>query len=198
LTRRLIVVPSKALRSLVAVGAAALALTGGQAFAASPAVTAHHTAAHPAAVTVLTYDASGAGEFASAVTQGAAVWNSSVTNVRLQPVQAGKRANFKIVAYDGWPETSTTSVGNGTIFYGREAVDEGYNTVRIASHEMGHILGLPDAKPGPCSSLMSGSTGGVSCTNVSPNASEKAAVERNFSSGFAAQARTGRTVVFRD
>ena len=62
----------------------------------------------------------------------------------------------------------------------KQAIDEGYNKIRIAAHEIGHILGLPDIKPGPCSSLMSGSTGGVSCTNAVPNAAEKSRVERNF------------------
>ncbi len=72
-------------------------------------------------------------------------------------------------------------LGSGTVYIGRQAVNQGYDTVRISSHELGHILGLPDRKPGPCSSLMSGSSAGVSCTNPYPNAAEKAEVEENFS-----------------
>jgi snapalysin len=75
-------------------------------------------------------------------------------------------------------------------------VNEGYNTVRIAAHELGHSLGLPDAKPGPCSSLMSGSTGGVSCTNATPNAAERARVQSTYASAAVAQsAFSGRTMV---
>lgn len=52
--------------------------------------------------------------------------------------------------------------------------------VRIAAHELGHILGLLDHEPGPCSSLMSGSSAGVACTNPNPNAPEIARVERYY------------------
>ncbi|MZG12036.1 snapalysin family zinc-dependent metalloprotease, partial [Streptomyces sp. SID5914] len=39
---------------------------------------------------------------------------------------------------------------------------------------------LPDRKPGPCSSLMSGSSAGTACTNPYPDSAEKAEVEGNF------------------
>lgn len=74
----------------------------------------------------------------------------------------------------------TTSLGNGTVYMGRQAVSQGYDTVRISAHELGHILGLPDRKPGPCTSLMPGSSAGVSCTNPYPGAAERAEVEDNF------------------
>ncbi|MGP4110801.1 snapalysin family zinc-dependent metalloprotease [Streptomyces sp. 4N509B] len=142
--------------------------------------------AETAAAVVLTYDASGAEEFVDAVDSGAAVWNETVANVRLEPAAPGAGANIEIVADDGWPRALTTSLGNGIVWMGRQAVNEGYDTVRIAAHELGHILGLPDIKPGPCSSLMSGSTAGTACTNPYPNAAERAAVEDNFASGAAA------------
>lgn len=74
------------------------------------------------------------------------------------------------------------------MYIGRQAVDQGYNTIRISAHELGHILGLPDRKPGPCSSLMSGSTAGTACTNPYPNTAEKAEVEGNFGGGLAGRA----------
>ncbi|WP_413802807.1 snapalysin family zinc-dependent metalloprotease [Streptomyces iranensis] len=168
---------SKFVRALPAAVTAVLALTAGQAVAA-PASAA--PAEHTAAARTVTYDASGAAEFKDAVAKGAAVWNESVVNVQLKPVASGQRANVRIIADNGWPRTLSTGLGSGTIYFGREAVDEGYNTVRISSHELGHILGLPDMKPGPCSSLMSGSTAGVSCTNPNPNTAEKAEVEDSF------------------
>ncbi|MEV0634184.1 snapalysin family zinc-dependent metalloprotease [Streptomyces sp. NPDC050619] len=134
----------------------------------------------PTTAAVLTYETEGAAEFVDAVRSGAEVWNKSVANVQLEPVATGDEANIEIVADDGWPRAQTTSLGNGTVWMGRQAVNEGYDTIRIAAHELGHILGLPDVKPGPCSSLMSGSSAGVGCTNPHPDAAERAAVEDNF------------------
>ncbi|PSM45191.1 peptidase [Streptomyces dioscori] len=161
--------------------AAALAVTfsllSGQAVAApAPAPVADHLVA----ARVVTYDASGSAEFRTAVDRGAAIWNESVDAVELQPVASGQRANIRVLADNGWPRALTTSLGNGTVYIGRQAVDQGYNTIRISAHELGHILGLPDRKPGPCTSLMSGSSAGVACTNPYPNAAEKSEVEGNF------------------
>lgn len=152
-----------------------LSLTAGQAVAA-PTDTVDATLA----ARVFTYDASGSAEFRSAVDRGAAIWNESVDAVELRPAATGQRANIRVLADNGWPRALTTSLGNGTVYIGRQAVDQGYDTIRISAHELGHILGLPDRKPGPCSSLMSGSTAGTACTNPYPNAAEKAEVEGNF------------------
>ncbi|GKQ37849.1 snapalysin family zinc-dependent metalloprotease [Streptomyces sp. A012304] len=160
---------------LAAALAVSLSLIGGPAAAASP-----DAAAHPLAARVLTYDASGSAEFRSAVDRGAAIWNESVDAVELRPAATGQRANIRVLADNGWPRASTGSLGNGTVWIGRQAVDQGYDTIRISAHELGHILGLPDRKPGPCSSLMSGSSAGTACTNPYPNAAEKAEVEENF------------------
>jgi len=160
----------RTLTGCLAAALLSLPLLSGQAVAAGS----------PAAARVITYDASGSAEFRSAVDQGAAIWNESVEGAELRPVPAGQRADIRILADDGWPRALPTSLGRGTVWIGRQAVDEGYNTVRISSHELGHILGLPDRKPGPCSSLMSGSSAGVPCTNPYPNAAEKAEVEDNF------------------
>ncbi|SCK10155.1 snapalysin [Streptomyces sp. WMMB 714] len=180
-------------RTALAGSLTAVVMLSGQAVAAPAA--APDEAAAPV---VLTYDASGSEEFADAVASGVQVWNESVTGVRLEAAGAGEQANVRIVADDGWPRAVTTSLGNGTVYMGREAVQQGYHTTRIASHELGHILGLPDMKPGPCSSLMSGSSAGPECTNPDPDAAEKAEVEDNFAGGLAETRGSERAKVFAD
>lgn len=163
-----------------------LALTGGRAAAAPD------TANARAAARVVTYDAGGSAEFRSAVDRGAAIWNESVDAVALRPAASGQRADIRVLADNGWPRALPTTLGRGTVYIGRQAVDEGYDTVRISAHELGHILGLPDRKPGPCSSLMSGSSAGTACTNPYPNAAEKAEVEGNFGGARADRAPAAR------
>ena len=57
------------------------------------------------------------------VNQGAQIWNSRVTNVRLEPVPAGRTPNIRVYADNGWPRTYTPSLGNGYWYMGREAVE---------------------------------------------------------------------------
>jgi snapalysin len=73
---------------------------------------------------------------------------------------------------------------------GRQAVNEGHDTVRISAHEFGHLLGLPDRRTGLCTDLMSGASAGTSCKNPNPNAKEKAEVEANFRQMVTVQAET--------
>ncbi|MFI5891551.1 snapalysin family zinc-dependent metalloprotease [Actinoplanes sp. NPDC051513] len=143
-----------------------------------------------AAPRILYYDASQAQEFVSVVNQGASIWNARVANVQLRPVPAGRTPNIRVLADNGWPRTQTTSLGNGRWWMGREAVNDGYYPPRIAAHEFGHILGLPDRRTGLCSDLMSGSSAAVSCTNANPSAAEIAAVEANFRSAVARAPQT--------
>jgi snapalysin len=153
-------------------------------------VTAPAAGAAGVLATTLTYDDSQAAEFKSAVASGVNVWNTSVSNVRIVKAAAGQRVNIRVIADNDWPRANLGPVranGTVTVWIGRIAVQEGYSPVRIAAHELGHSLGLPDAKPGPCSSLMSGSTGGVSCANTNPNASEKSRVQQNYAGTFAKQ-----------
>lgn len=152
----------------------------------------------PAQTTTLYYDDSQAAEFQDDVAAAVEIWNSSVQNVQLAPAESGQRAEIEILATDGWPMATLGPVrpgGSATVWFGREAVLDGYDTVRIAAHELGHSLGLPDVKPGPCSSLMSGSTGGVDCTNAVPNEDEVAEVEANYGSGAAGQRAAVQTLI---
>ena len=129
------------------------------------------------------YDASGAGEFVNTFHSAASVWNSSVTNVRLV---AGSPATVRIYVDNNWPRAYVSGLGRGTIYMGRQAVNQGYYPLRIATHEFGHILGLPDRRTGLCSDLMSGSSAPVSCTNAYPSSAERAEVDRNFAGSLAA------------
>ncbi|MEV6300469.1 snapalysin family zinc-dependent metalloprotease [Actinoplanes sp. NPDC051861] len=159
------------LRRVMAALCAVAALGGVQAISAAPA---------QAAPRVLYYDASQAQEFVSVVHQGAQIWNSRVTNVRLEPVTAGRTPNIRVYADNGWPRAQTTSLGNGRWYMGRQAVNQGYYQPRIAAHEFGHLLGLPDRRTGLCADLMSGSSAPVSCTNANPNSREASTVNSNF------------------
>ncbi|TDB91125.1 snapalysin family zinc-dependent metalloprotease, partial [Actinomadura sp. KC216] len=137
----------------------------------------------PVLQTTLYYDDSQAAEFKEAMAAGAKVWNDNLQNVELVKAQPGGRAEIQIIADNGWPRAIVGPVrpgGRVQVWFGRQAVTQGYDLTRIASHELGHSLGLPDMKPGPCSSLMSGSTAGVGCKNAIPNATEKARVEANY------------------
>ena len=145
-----------------------------------------------AAPRILYYDASQAQEFVAAVNQGAQIWNSRVTNVQLQPVPAGRTPNIRVYADNGWPRAYTTSLGNGRWYMGREAVNDGYYTPRIAAHEFGHILGLPDRRTGLCTDLMSGSSAPVSCRNPNPNTTEATTVNNAFRSAAATTAAPAR------
>ena len=139
-----------------------------------------NAAVTPAAPRVLYYDASRAAEFVAAVNQGARNWNSKVTNVKLMPVPAGRKANITVIADNSWPHAQVTSLGNGRIFMGRQAVRQGHYPPRIAAHEFGHLLGLPDRRTGKCSDLMSGHSAGTSCKNAFPSPSEAREVNNRF------------------
>ncbi|SCL30387.1 snapalysin family zinc-dependent metalloprotease [Micromonospora inyonensis] len=157
--------------------ALALSLVGVQAATGTPA-----GADVGATVRTVYYDASRAGEFKTNFDQAAAIWNSRVTNVRLQ---AGSPATVTIRVDTGWPRAYVTGLGRGTIYMGWQAVNEGYDRTRIAAHEFGHILGLPDRRTGLCSDLMSGSSAPISCTNAYPNSTEAAQVNSLFAGSLA-------------
>jgi snapalysin len=147
--------------------------------ASLPLVGAGAANAAPAAARVVVYDAGGATGWSADVTAAVANWNSSEHNVRLV---AGTRstATVRLVSDPGWPQTSTSSPGSGTVFLGQEAVTEGYDKTRITAHELGHILGLPDNYNGDCTLLMSGHSAGTACTTAVPAPSEATEVDQIF------------------
>jgi snapalysin len=147
-------------------------------------------------VRTLYYDTSQAQEFAGDWDTAAANWNKSVTNVRLAKRGSGNPVNIRIYADNGWPRTYPGSLGNGTVYMGREAVNQGYYRPRISTHEIGHVLGLPDRRTGLCSDLMSGSSAPVSCKNDLPSAAEAAEVQRNFAGSFAVPAQRQAAYVY--
>ena len=141
-----------------------------------------------AAPRIVTYNSSNTGEFQAAIDQGAQIWNSSVVNVQFRKVTGA--ANVTVSVDDQWPRAYVSGLGRGRWVMGRQAVNEGHNTVRISAHEFGHLLGLPDRRTGLCTDLMSGASAGTSCKNPNPNAKEKAEVEANFRQMVTVQAET--------
>jgi snapalysin len=101
-----------------------------------------------------------------------------------------------VYADNGWPRAQTTSLGNGRWYMGRQAVNQGYYQPRIAAHEFGHLLGLPDRRTGLCTDLMSGSSAPVSCRNPNPNTTEAATVNNNFRSAAATVKAPAREYVW--
>lgn len=159
---------------------------------------AHSAPRAPAAVITLTYDADAAGPWADSVKQAVQNWNDAVHNVRLEPASTPGSADYVYEATSGWPQTTLGPIfpgGSGDVQLGQQAVDEGYDAIRITAHETGHILGLPDDYSGPCAELMSGHGPGTSCTNAKPDAAEAAQVDRNYAAGVAAPHRQRHQVV---
>lgn len=131
-------------------------------------------------VRVILYDPSGAGRYAEAVRQGAEIWNKHVPEIRLEQ---GAPATVTFTNGKGWPSAQPTGFGRGRIHMGDDAVAQGHWDVRIASHEIGHILGLPDDRTGRCEDLMAGGSAPASCRSADPNPTEVAKVKRNAGSG---------------
>ncbi|MET9768375.1 snapalysin family zinc-dependent metalloprotease [Streptomyces sp. NPDC006415] len=164
--------------------AAAITLATATAAQAAPAPAAESTSA----VVTLRYDDSRAGGWEAEIAAGVASWNANVDNVQLVEAAPGTRAEIQIVATSGWPQATLGPVrpgGQARVELGSQAVTEGHDKTRIAAHEIGHSLGLPDTKPGPCSQLMSGSSAGTSCRNAVPDAAEQSRVESAYAGGLA-------------
>ncbi len=146
--------------------------------------TARH-AAHPDEAVTITYDASQAPTFAQQISDAVSIWDSSVTNVRIEPASGGDADYAYTEGSD--PEgsyASTDGHGHGTIFIDYSQAQE-YNSTRIVAHETGHVLGLPDDYTGPCDELMSGHGPGPSCQNTHPSTAEINEVDQLWADGFA-------------
>ncbi|MDN3029085.1 snapalysin family zinc-dependent metalloprotease [Streptomyces sp. S.PB5] len=180
--------------------AAALVLAMASAATAAPATaTAASEPPTAQAAVTLRYDDSRAGGWETAIAAGVASWNANVSNVRLVEAAPGTSAEIVIVATTGWPQATLGPVRPGRqvrVELGSQAVSQGYDKTRIAAHELGHSLGLPDTKPGPCSQLMSGSSAGTACTNAVPDAAERSRVESAYANGVTALVPTaGRNLI---
>ncbi|MEV7542525.1 snapalysin family zinc-dependent metalloprotease [Streptomyces sp. NPDC089915] len=179
--------------------AAALVLAAATAATAAPATAPAAIPGPTAAAVTLRYDDSRAGGWEAAIAAGVASWNANVGNVRLVKAAPGVRAEIVIVATTGWPQATLGPVRPGRqvrVELGAQAVSDGYDKTRIAAHELGHSLGLPDTKPGPCTQLMSGSSAGTACTNAVPDAAERSRVQSAYANGLTPPAPTdGRLLV---
>ncbi|MEU6256647.1 snapalysin [Streptomyces sp. NPDC047043] len=144
-------------------------------------------AAHPgsAAAVTVTYDASGAPTFSAQIARSAEIWNSSVSNVKLQSGSSGADFSYREGNDSRGSYASTDGHGGGYVFLDY-AQNKEYDSTRVTAHETGHVLGLPDHYEGPCSELMSGGGPGTSCTNSQPDANERARVDQLWANGFAA------------
>jgi snapalysin len=137
------------------------------------------------AATTVYYDDSGAPSYQSQIAQGVANWNNSVSNVKLQESSSGATLRYTEGNDPSGSYAETDGHGRGTIFIDYTQAQQ-YNQTRIAAHETGHALGLPDNYQGPCSELMSGGGPGPSCTNATPNAQEISRVNSLWANGLVA------------
>ncbi|CAM5694791.1 Extracellular small neutral protease OS=Streptomyces griseomycini OX=66895 GN=FHS37_005387 PE=3 SV=1 [Streptomyces griseomycini] len=126
------------------------------------------TAAPPAAARVPTHDASGSAEFASAADREGDDLERERRRRRTAPGRARAAGRHPGPGGRRAAARPARPLGEGTVRIGRQAGDQGCHTVRVSAHELGHIPGLPDRKPGPCSRLTSGSSAGVPCANPLP------------------------------
>ncbi|MBT2489372.1 snapalysin [Streptomyces sp. ISL-96] len=141
-------------------------------------------AANPGAQAVtVVYSAANAPSFRTQIARSTQIWNSSVTNVKLQegsnPDFVYREGNDPRGSY-----ASTDGHGSGYIFLDYRQ-NQQYNSTRVTSHETGHVLGLPDHYSGPCSELMSGGGPGTSCQNATPDQRERSRVNQLWQNGFA-------------
>ncbi|CAM5640024.1 snapalysin [Streptomyces avidinii] len=146
---------------------------------------AEQRAANPGALAVtVTYNTRSAPSFRTQIARSTQIWNSSVSNVKLQEVSSGGNFSYREGNDSRGSYASTDGHGRGYIFLDYRQ-NQQYNSTRVTAHETGHVLGLPDHYSGPCSELMSGGGPGTSCTNATPNSAERTRVNQLWANGFA-------------
>ncbi|MER7268824.1 snapalysin family zinc-dependent metalloprotease [Micromonospora carbonacea] len=129
-----------------------------------------------AAMTIC-YNTSQAPSYASIANQAATIWNNATSNLTLT---ANCGTNLRIYQITGGGSYAVrTSLGNGRVYIDTQQAAQ-YSPLRIMTHEIGHILGLPDNYNGNCAILMSGGSAGTSCTNPYPSSAEASRVTSLF------------------
>ncbi|MET8229275.1 snapalysin family zinc-dependent metalloprotease [Micromonospora sp. NPDC005298] len=166
------------------------------AFLATALATLGITVANPSpasAAMTICYNTSQAGSYASVANQAATIWNNATVNLTLS---ANCGSNLRIYRITGGGSyAQRTSLGNGRVYIDTQQAAQ-YSVLRIMTHEIGHILGLPDNYNGNCSLLMSGGSAGTSCTNPYPSSAEASRVSSLFAGTFSATDRSAD--IFRD
>ncbi|MCG5463619.1 snapalysin family zinc-dependent metalloprotease [Micromonospora sp. NPDC053740] len=154
------------------------------------------TVANPSpasAAMTICYNTSQAGSYASVANQAASIWNNATVNLTLS---ANCGSNLRIYRITGGGSyAQRTSLGNGRVYIDTQQAAQ-YSVLRIMTHEIGHILGLPDNYNGNCALLMSGGSAGTSCTNAYPSTAEASRVSNLFAGTFSATDRSAD--IFRD
>ncbi|MFG2652438.1 snapalysin [Streptomyces sp. NPDC048436] len=136
-------------------------------------------------IVTVRYRTTRAPSFRSQIGQSTQIWNSSVSNVKLQETSSSADFEYREGNDSRGSYASTDGHGHGYIFLDYRQ-NQQYNSTRVTAHETGHVLGLPDHYSGPCSELMSGGGPGTSCTNAYPNAQERQRVNSLWAMGIAA------------
>ncbi|GAB3806551.1 snapalysin family zinc-dependent metalloprotease [Micromonospora zhanjiangensis] len=172
-----------------ALGILALAAFGATAVGAGPAVAAPGGSL---AIRNVCYTTSQAGPYAGTADQAASIWNNATANINM--AKCGSNVSIRYTT-GGGSYAVRYSLGNGYVVIDTQQAAQ-YSPLRIMTHELGHILGLPDNYNGNCAILMSGGSAGTSCTNPYPSSGEAAQVDRNFGSALSAtsSAADGATV----
>ncbi|MFF1695426.1 snapalysin [Streptomyces sp. NPDC058257] len=135
-------------------------------------------------VVTVRYRTTRAPSFGSQIAQSTQIWNSSVSNVKLQQTSSTADFEYREGNDSRGSYASTDGHGHGYIFLDYRQ-NQQYNSTRVTAHETGHVLGLPDHYSGPCGELMSGGGPGTSCTNAYPNAQERQRVNSLWANGIA-------------